>query len=336
MVAMLRILLVFCLLFCAACVQADCLSSSRWTGVNLAGAEFSPNVVPGKMNENFTYPSDKTLLYFQEQGANVFRLPISWERIQPNPLSDLDKQHLTQLNRIIHFAEAYQLCLVLDLHNYGRWQGKPLSTKDQQQLTDVWLRLASLQPSGQNLALGLMNEPEGMSRTAWFNLSQYVIQQLRQQHMPHWILVSGGNWSGAHSWFSDSNKEPSNAALFSRLQTPSSRVLIELHQYADKDYSGTHNDCVSPTKLVGYLQKVSNWATQHHQQLFLGEFGVANSQTCLDALHQMAVQLQHPAWKGWTYWAAGEWWKNYAFSIQPDAAHPIKPQLQVLKPFFAH
>lgn len=92
----------------------------------------------------------------------------------------------------------------------------------------------------------------------------------------------------------------------------------------------------SNLKLVGYLQKVSNWATQHHQQLFLGEFGVANSQTCLDALHQMAVQLQHPARKGWTYWAGGEWWHNYAFSIQPDATHPVKPQLQVLKPYLTH
>lgn len=333
---MLRILLAFFLLFCISSVQADCLSSSRWTGVNLAGAEFAPHAIPGKLNENYTYPTDKTLLYFQDQGANVFRLPILWERIQSRPLSDLDEQHIIQLNRLIRFAEAHQLCLVLDLHNYGRWQGRPLSTRDQQQLTDVWFRLAALQPSGRNLALGLMNEPEGMSRTAWFNLAQAVILNLRQQHIPHWILVSGGNWSGAHSWFSGSAKEPSNATLFSRLQTPYHRTVIELHQYADKDHSGTQTDCASPATLTSYLQKVSDWAVQHHQRLFLGEFGVASSQNCLDGLQQMAIQLQHPAWKGWTYWAAGEWWKNYAFSIQPDAAHPIKPQLQVLKPFFAH
>ena len=35
-------------------------------------------------------------------------------------------------------------------------------------------------------------------------------------------------------------------------------------------------------------------------------------------------------WVGWTYWAGGDWWGNYPYSIQPQDGR-TKPQGEVLK-----
>lgn len=335
---MFRILFGLCLGIVSCLTWADCLSSPRLTGVNLAGAEFAPHALPGKMDQDFVYPTEKTLRYFQSQGVNTFRVPVLWERIQPTLQSELDPIHIAQLNRLIHFAAQNQLCLIIDLHNYGRYQGKPLTANAQatSQLTDVWLRLAALQPSGNNIALGLMNEPEALSRPDWFQLAQQVLLRLRQNDLPHWIFVSGGDWSGAHSWFAESGDEASNATLFSQWQDPLQHSSLELHQYADRNGSGKTVECVEPFVLGRYLQQVAQWAQSHQQSVFLGEFGMAASQTCLTGLQTMLQQLQQPSWKGWTYWAAGEWWQHYAFSIQPDAAQPNKPQFSSLKPYLSH
>ena len=61
--------------FLTAVASAHCLPL---LGVNLAGAEFNPQVLPGKRGTNFTYPANAELDYYAGQGMTVICLPVLW------------------------------------------------------------------------------------------------------------------------------------------------------------------------------------------------------------------------------------------------------------------
>lgn len=322
------------LLLCSLTSQADCLSSSRLQGVNLAGAEFNAGKKPGKMFFDFTYPGTATLDYFRQQGVKLIRLPILWERYQPVAYGALDTANLSQLKKLVQYAQQYDLCLLVDVHNYGSYAGQPLSSYEEPaaMLFDLWQRLRLALGNESYWAYGLMNEPAKVSRQAWADIAKSVVGKLRDAGASGLIVVPGGNWSGAHSWSSASVSDPSNAELFAAFRDPLARMVFEVHQYADSDYSGTKTDCISVSKMQAILSKVTAWAQNNNQQLLLGEFGVDGSESCLAVLDSMLTSMQGPAWRGWSYWAAGSWWGNYPFSIQPLNGVD-KPQMAVLAPY---
>jgi hypothetical protein len=67
----------------AARVSSACAAGVVFTGVNLAGAEFTPNQLPGIYNTHYTYPTTGEVDYFiTRKGMNTIRLPFRWERLQ--------------------------------------------------------------------------------------------------------------------------------------------------------------------------------------------------------------------------------------------------------------
>ncbi|SIQ60991.1 endoglucanase [Aeromonas sp. RU39B] len=314
-------------------VQADCLSGAALRGVNVAGAEFKSKALPGVANKDYIYPSEGYLDSYVKAGANLIRLPVLWERLQPVPMGDLAASQVNPLLRLARYAEQRNICLLVDLHNYGKFRGVPLPESEQGDaiLMDLWRRMATLlKPYSRVVALGLMNEPSALERPRWASLAQKTVDRLRADGSEHLILVSGGGWSGAHSWFSGS---PSNADLFAGFHDPKGRSVIELHQYADRDGSGTHWECMGADQMNAILARVSQWGREQHQSLLLGEFGVADSPECLSLLDSMLGQLTGAPWRGWSYWAAGSWWGNYPFSIHPKQGQ-IRPQMRVLQTHF--
>lgn len=315
--------------------HADCLSSLNLRGVNLAGAEFNTGKLPGKMFTDYTYPGTATLDYFRLKGMNLIRLPILWERHQPQAYGELDSANLTQLKKLVRYARQYDLCLLVDVHNYAKFLKQPLSSYESPDalLFDFWRRLYEAMAGDENYwAYGLMNEPAAVTRRAWADIAKSVVVKLRAAGASGLIVVPGGNWSGAHSWFSASSSDPSNAQLFSAFRDPLSRMVFEVHQYADSNYSGTKTDCISSSKMKSILGKVTTWAQSNSQQLLLGEFGVDGSAACLALLDSMLASMEGSAWRGWSYWAAGTWWGSYPFSIQPPNGVD-KPQMAVLLPY---
>jgi hypothetical protein len=113
---------------------------------------------------------------------------------------------------------------------------------------------------------------------------------------------------------------------------PLDNYAIELHQYLDADFSGTTSSCVSQTIGAEKLVGVTNWLRAQGLQAFLGEFGVANNAMCLKALDTLLdyIDANAETWLGWTYWAAGPWWGDYRYSIEPDAQGRDRPQTAVL------
>ncbi len=305
-------------------------------GVNLAGAEFNGEQLPGVRFKNYIYPSADEIAYFSAQGANTIRLPFLWERIQPVLFGELAPAELQQIAATVALAKARYMCVILDVHNYGSYRGKPIGSPQVpvQALVDLWTRLASRFDDASLTAFGLMNEPAHLSVDQWAAAAQQTVQALRKQRSRNLVLVSGGRWSGVHDWFSAGNGV-SNATAFAMFRDPDKRTLIEVHQYADANYSGTGQQCIAATRFVAMFDNITNWASTHGQRLFLGEFGVPANPACLEALDAILAQTQNPAvWRGWTYWAGGQWWGNYPLSIAQKNGQDA-PQMAVVKKYLS-
>ena len=250
---------------------------------------------------------------------NVIRLPFRWERIQNDVFSPLNEAELAELQKVTHWGRELDLCILLDIHNFGTYYGKSIGSEEVpvEALIDVWQRLAIRLGDPDYVMLGLMNEPSAISVHEWPRIAQKVLLTLREKGIPHFILVSSPRWSGAHEWTRKFGDQ-SPAEVFASFTDPLGRYAIELHQYADSNYSGTSTQCIEKEKLRKIMATVNAAPRPFGVRFFLGEFGVAENQTCLDDL-QVLIESTHDEniWMGWAYWAAGRQWGGYPFSIQP-------------------
>lgn len=303
----------------AGVVHAGCIDQKRLLGVNLSGAEFGEKRLPGVLNKDYVYPSRNDLTYFRGQGMNLIRLPFRWERVQHQVNTPLDQNELAELRRVVTWAKEMDLCILLDLHNFGTYQGRVLGSPElpTSAFIDVWLRLHQAFPDSTTTAFGLMNEPAALTPSQWMKVAQETVLALRKNGVENLLLVGSGRWSGAHEWDRPFDAV-SAATAFRAFRDPLNNFAIEVHQYADPHYSGTEKSCIDASRLRDIMGRLTAWALQEKKKFLLGEFGVANSSECLDALNSMLGAMQNSdAWLGWSYWSAGAWWGPYPFSIQP-------------------
>ena len=87
---------------------------------------------------------------------------------------------------------------------------------------------------------------------------------------------------------------------------------------------------------VATLSAMTEWLRANHARGFLGEFGVGRNADCLASLEAMLDYMAQNSdvWHGWTYWAAGSWWGDYMFTIEPSRFGEDRPQMAVLSRFF--
>ena len=69
-------------------------------GVNLACGDFG-SVFPGEYNKHYTYPTDADLIYWQQKGLMLVRLPFRWERLQNKPDGPLNQNDLAKVKDFV-------------------------------------------------------------------------------------------------------------------------------------------------------------------------------------------------------------------------------------------
>lgn len=295
-----------------------------YAGVNASGAEFAPQAIPGTINKNYAYPKPGAIARYAHLGANVVRLPVRWERVQPALEGPLEEAEVGRIDAAIAEAQASGILLILDIHNYARYRNQTINPEVSAGLADLWQRLA-LRYRDKNVAFGLMNEPYGISAADWRQAADQSVKAIRGTGAGNLILVPGTLWTGAHSW--QNGGAQSNAAAFADFTDKN--FAFDLHQYLDGNSSGTSFQCGSDPQIgVRRLTAATQWLRDHKVRGFLGEFAGGRSATCQAALAEMFrfMDENSDAWLGWTYWTAGPWWPaSYEFGVEPrDGAWPVE------------
>src|SRR5688572_27313547 len=106
--------------FMWACLSAQA-AGVQFTGVNLAGAEFTDNRLPGTHGQHYIYPSTGTVNYFISKGMNIIRLPFRWERLQHTTNAAFNATELGRIQTLVNHTAARGGYVLLDLHNYARY-----------------------------------------------------------------------------------------------------------------------------------------------------------------------------------------------------------------------
>ena len=322
------------LMACALIAGASSANAAalRFTGVNIAGAEFNGRKLPGRPSADYFYPSKGMVDYFAAKGMNTVRLPFLWERLQPALGAEFDSGELKRLDDTVRYATGRGLHVVLDVHNYAAYRQASIGTGDVSAAAfgDLWRRLALHFKDNRNAIFGLMNEPKGLKTETWLEAANAAIAAIRGAGAQNLILVPGNGWTGAHSWMSRGYGAP-NAEVMLGVVDPADNHAFEVHQYLDKDYSGTHPECRNEQTGAAALQKFTEWLKTNRKRGFLGEFGGGSDPVCLAALDGMLTHMTQngDVWLGWTYWAAGFWPPSYFTSVQPVGGED-RPQMSVL------
>ena len=305
-------------------------------GVNLAGAEFG-NAIPGNVNIDYVWPTTQEIDHFASRGMNVVRVPFRWERMQPVLGGSLAAAHLASLDALVAHATSRGVTVVLDPHNYARYNGTvigPGGAVTHAHFADFWSRLALHYAGAPQVVFALMNEPHGLPTEQWLDSANAAIAAIRAAGATQLVLVPGNGWTGAHSWHSDWYGTP-NAQVMGNVVDPLGHYAFELHQYFDQDYSGTSPTCRSEAGTgTSQLQGVTAWLRERGLRGFLGEFAGADNDDCRIAVQNALAHMDANAdvWLGWSWWAAGPWWGDYMFTLEPDGSGD-RPQMPWLTPW---
>lgn len=315
------------LLFVSGFSSADC-SLSYLPGVNLAGAEFG-KVLPGVVGKDYFYPKQDILKSISAHGFKLIRFPIKWERLQRVAYDDLDAYELKLLDYVVRESSSLDVCVVVDLHNYGRYYGKPVGSDEVPIAVylDFWLKLSRHYKNHSHVAFGLMNEPFVIKPSEWVSIAQKALHAMRDIGVANLITVASPRFSGAHEW----NRVVSGdipRSLFDDFFDPVDNYLIEIHQYGDKGSAGKKVDCDSVDAALAALDTVYSGK---NARFFLGEFGGSDTPDCIRYLEGvMKIMSNSNSWRGWAYWAVGEHWGNYVYKV--DVLNGVEgSKLNILK-----
>lgn len=308
-------------------------------GINLAGADFGNNM-PGTFNVDYTYPTANEFDYYKSKGLTLVRLPFKWERIQQTLNGNLDLDELLRIKNVLQFAEDRNMKVILDLHNYCRYQlngtTKIIGSNNLSiaHIKNLWTKLAAeFKDYGCIWGYGIMNEPHDLLANApWFDTAQEIINGIRTVDSNTKIIVAGDSWSSAERWmqYSDNLKN---------LSDTSNKLIFEAHVYFDNDASGTYNEGYDaegayPNIGIDRVTPFINWLQTNNLNGFVGEYGVpADDSRWLIALDNFLNHLKQNCVNG-TYWAGGPWWGNYILSAEPNGSTD-KPQMSILEKHLA-
>jgi endoglucanase len=307
---------------------ADVHCNNPIRGVNLAGAEFGGNHLPGIAGKDYTFPSLSNIQYYSEAGFNATRLPILWERIQPELFGDLDSTYSQLLLTYMRQAASMGQRVVVDVHNYDRYHGQVVGTQavPNEAFRDLWSKLAILLQGQPALyAYGLMNEPHS-TQGLWHTTAQFGVDGIRKIDNSHFIYVAGDEWSGAASW--------SKANPLPFVNDPQNKIIYEAHVYFDEDFSGRYQKPLGNTDLNNMvkarLNPFINWLVKYHQNGVIGEWGIPTSDlTYKDAVNSF-IASTNSACLDWFIWSGGQFRPSYILSLTPDNGVD-KPMLTYLK-----
>ena len=315
---------------------------------------------------------------FLKAGMNTVRVPLHWGFLQ---LEGPGKGEINQdfynayVKPLLESLTAAHTYAIVDLHSYMRYSvfGKQYAgcgadgtcpdgtlITDAKAYQDVWKKLYTLMKNDPKInmdyiMLDLINEPVNVPDDLVFTIQAEVIKTLRQLGSQNFILVEGNSWSGLHSWTTSrwtaqNGKETyTNAALFTRENfakagiTDLSKILLNVHQYLDSDYSGTHNQCLTNLTTQGAdgfnLNAFTDYLQQNHLKAIVTEFGSGtDSASCQGALTQFLNYLQDNSAKnkdygfvGWTVWSTGHGWGDYNLRVTPTS-YQMKVMKNYLQP----
>ncbi|KAJ7674044.1 endoglucanase 1 [Mycena polygramma] len=299
-----------------------------YAGVNESGGEFGVfgtvgTGLPGRFGVDYAFINKSTVdIFVDQEKINFFRVTFLMERMCPLAFG-LGTQYFSEYADAVNYITlekgAYAL---IDPHNYMRYNdpsSQPFSgsvignTSDPtaattQQFEQFWNQLAGRFASNPNVIFGINNEPHDMPTDLLLANDQAAINGIRAAGANQLILAPGNGFTGGHSWTQvTGNGDAPSSDFLNMLVDPINNTAIDVHEYLDVDFSGSHDECTQPGP--SNLAALTTWLQENNLKAVLSEFGGGNNENCFEQVDDLVKYLAaNNEWIGWTIWAAGPLW----------------------------
>jgi len=277
-------------------------------GLNIVG--FDLGATMGR-NSDYTHPRHDQIEYFQHQGANCFRLAVTWERLQSR-LGSEDLDPVDGIEQAVDFITNYLGDhVVIDPHNNDeglRYNNKDASRSD---FVNLWKAITKKWGKNPKCIFGLYNEPRygkengkagyfdpndrdysGEMIEFWQQWMQEAIYAVRALGSKNLILVPGLHWTTCTDWAGagwwgetiDGRYNQGNTRL-AALVDPENHIAYDVHQYMDPKFTGEQRGCkghdanfycmgqASCTGADYGLPRTIAWAKKYKKKLIMTEIG---------------------------------------------------------------
>ncbi|KAJ3137939.1 hypothetical protein HK100_000179 [Physocladia obscura] len=306
--------------------------SLQYLGLDESCLEFGSGKYPGVYGTDYTSPNPVAMKNANGQFANLFRISFAWERVQPALNGTLDPFYFSLIDGAVQTATNLNSVAVLNPHNYAKYRGTTIGTGNvtAANLANLWVQLADIYKNNSLVWFGLMNEPNSIDATTWFDAAQLSINAIRETGATNVITVPGNCWTGAHSWVSGNCDitPTANAVAALAITDPADNSVFEMHQYFDVDFSGSHDSCVNNyTTLI----EATQWLRINNKKGYLAEFAGASNEQCETVVSDVLAFLTTNAdvWVAAGWWAGGPWWGSYMFSVESDGITPAPDAVMI-------
>lgn len=294
-------------------------SIPRLGGVNIAGFDFGIDTNGGSSG-GYVPPPTSQFAHFQSKGANIFRVPVGWQYLQPSLGGSLDSNFLSQYQNTVNVALATGAYVIVDVHNYARRDGGIIGQggPSNDQFANLWSQLASTF-NNPKIIYGIMNEPHDLDMTQWAQSVQAAVNAIRSAgSTSQYILMPGTNYASVDQFQQNSGQylqvvtDPAHSGSTDYL-------LYDVHRYLDANYAGQLQECVRDD--VAVFTAFADYLNQNNRYGILSETGGGNTQSCVQYLGNALsyVKSAYPHFLGFTTWAAGSFDTSYNLTETPNA-----------------
>jgi len=324
------------------------------TGVNLTGGEWLWDSTYAPVEgSNYMFVSNQDVDYVAAKGFNFARLTFSWELLQPTlngPL--LTTGYGASMKARVDYLTGKGLYVLVEPHGgadaaFARYKGNLVGSTavPNSAFADFWTKVAELYKTNPRVALGLSNEPHGMSTVQWYDAAQAAITGIRSTGSTAMIFVAGNGYSQPSSWndswYDSAAMKVSNATGWGTLSDSLNNTIVSVHTYFDANAGGGANDIVGPDIIATRLKPVVDWARAKGLKVHLSEFGASSLTSGANTAVANAcnyVKANSDVVIGWSWWAYGPpaWWGGYRFTLCPKNNYTTDdPKVAWLQPFMA-
>ncbi|MDR2784267.1 MAG: glycoside hydrolase family 5 protein [Treponema sp.] len=149
----------------------------------------SPQTIP------FTKYTEETFEQAKSLGVDVVRLPLNLHSFTTGVAAyTLDPLFLRLLDQAVDWAEKHEMYLILDNHSFDPVANTAEDSGDI--LIPVWTQMADRYKDRSNYVIyEILNEPHGISDSAWGEIQGNVIAAIRSKDAAHTIIVGGTGYN---------------------------------------------------------------------------------------------------------------------------------------------
>ena len=187
---------------------------------------------------------------------------------------------------------------ILDPHNYMRYNdpsqqpatGSVIGNKSDPaaastlQFEHFWNELACRYVDNEKVIFGIMNEPHDMPTSLVLKNDQAAINGIRNSGAKQLIIAPGNGYTGGHVWTTRSQGDAPSADYLYKLHDPINNTAIDIHEYLDVDFSGSHIICNQ--SFPANMGPLTAWLKTYQLKAMVTEFGGDNNTMCDKYLRQ--------------------------------------------------